>query len=192
MNLKEKVKALIEKAKICNMTLKWLIAGKYTKDLYDFVNVFKEDLYQTNFSFSTYERTITDEYTSNVNRTLYITNNDFLTKVIMPNVNTVDTYGFRNCSAMTYCELGQIISTLTNAFQGCEALETFKIKPESTGNIYLQYSPNLTVETLENIVENLADMTGQDMPTLSIGSGNLAKLSDEYIAMLNQKNWNYQ
>ena len=39
MNLKEKVQILIEKAKVCNMTLNWLKSYLF-KELYDFENLF--------------------------------------------------------------------------------------------------------------------------------------------------------
>ena len=201
MNLKEKVQALIEKAKVCNMTLKWINSGYRNPDeedeeifnasnIYDFVNLFKVDLCESNFIFSNYEKTIIDEYTTRFERSMwyYRTGNPFLEKVVMPNLEVIQNRSFYNCSAMTYCEVGQITSTGVSSFQDCTALETFKCKEGTTGDIYLQDSPNLTVESLEGIIDNYADMTGQTAPILSIGETNIAKLSEEYIAKAQQKN----
>lgn len=201
MSLKEKVKALIEKAKGYNTTLKWINSGYRNLDeedeqifnasnIYDFVNLFKVDLYESNFRFSNYEKTITDEYTIHFIRAMWknrSTGDPFLEKVVMPNLRIIDAHSFYNCTSMTYCEVGQITSMITTAFLDCTALETFKCKDGTTGNIYLQYSPNLTVESLEGIIDNYADMTGQTAPTLQIGS-NINKLSEEYITKAQQKN----
>jgi hypothetical protein len=41
------------------------------------------------------------------------------------------------------------------------------------------------------MIENLADLTGQTAKTFQIGATNLAKIDEEHMAMLNNKNWNY-
>lgn len=200
MSLKEKVKALIEKAKVCNMTLKWINSGYRNQDeeldeifnasnVYDFVNLFKVDLHDSNFRFSNYEKTIIDEYTTRFTRTMWSSRSGdpFLEKVVMPNLMYIDSRAFYNCSAITYCEVGKIESIAVNAFQDCTSLETFKCKAGTTGSIYLQFSENLSVESLEGIIDNYADMTGQTAPTLQIGS-NINKLSEEYITKAQLKN----
>ena len=188
-------------AEIVDMTLKWISSGYRNPDeedeeifnasnIYDFVNLLKVDLFESNFTFSNYEKTIIDEYTTYFDRSMWSNKNGnpFLEKVVMPNLRNIEGRSFDNCSAMTYCELGQITSTTTTSFQDCTALETFKCKEGTTGNIYLQYSPNLSVESLEGIIDNYADMTGQTAPTLYITETNIAKLSEEYIEKAKQKN----
>lgn len=189
-------------AEIVDMTLKWINSGYRNPDeeneeifnasnIYDFVNLFKVDLSDSNFIFSNYEKTIIDEYTTMFKRFMW--NNTygdpFLEKVVMPNLRDIKGLSFYNCSAMTYCELGQITSTSANSFQGCTALETFKCKAGTTGSIYLQYSDNLSVESLEGIIDNYADMTGAETaPLLYIGETNISKLSEEYITKAQLKN----
>lgn len=201
MSLKEKIQALIEKAKACNIALKWINSGYrnedeendeifYASNIYDFVNLFKVDLHDSNFRFSNYEKIIIDEYTAHFTKAMWSTRNGnpFLEKVVMPNLRVIDSRVFYACSAMTYCEVGQITSTGSNAFQDCTALETFKCKAGTTGNLNLQYSDNLSVESLEGIIDNYADMTGQTAPMLQIGLANINKLSEEYITKAQQKN----
>ena len=47
----------------------------------------------------------------------------------------------------------------------------------------------LTVESLIGMFEALADLTGQTAKTLTIGATNIAKLTEEQIAIATQKNW---
>lgn len=186
MNLKEKVQALIEKAKVCNMTLNWLKSYIF-EQFYDFENLYCFDLFDLPFKFSQYERTILDNYTTMVARPMNINGNPDLLGVVMPCVEQVFAKGFYGCEGMTECELGRLTKTATSSFQDCTALKHFIIKPETTASIYLQYSNELTVESLQGIIDNYADMTGQTAPTLIIGS-NINKLSEEYIIKAQQKN----
>ena len=78
-----------------------------------------------------------------------------------------------------------------NTFSGCTALTDLTIGEGWAVSIYLTYSPNLTVESLHGMIENLADLTGSTAKTFSVGATNLAKIDEEHIAMLQAKNWNY-
>jgi hypothetical protein len=46
-----------------------------------------------------------------------------------------------------------------------------------------------TIETLVAMLEALKDLTGQTAKTLTIGRTNLAKLTEEQIAIATNKNW---
>ena len=58
-------------------------------------------------------------------------------------------------------------------------------------NFYLSYSPNLTVESIMNVITQAADLNnlGITGKTLTLGSENLAKLSDEQKAVATSKGW---
>ena len=47
----------------------------------------------------------------------------------------------------------------------------------------------LTVESLMSVINALADRTGMDSDTLTIGSAHLAKLTPEQIKVATDKNW---
>lgn len=79
----------------------------------------------------------------------------------------------------------------TSTFQGCTKLKNITIGEGWAVNIYLHYSNNLTVESLHGMIENLADLTGQTAKTFQIGATNLAKIDEEHLTMLDDKNWNY-
>ena len=53
----------------------------------------------------------------------------------------------------------------------------------------LDYYNHLTVESLMSIINALADRTGMDSDTLTLGSANLAKLTPEQIKVATDKNW---
>ena len=72
------------------------------------------------------------------------------------------------------------------------SLTVLEVGNGTSADLYLQYSTNYTQATLHAIIENLADLTGKTAKTFVVGETNLAKIDDEHIAMLNQKNWNYQ
>lgn len=79
----------------------------------------------------------------------------------------------------------------TSSFQGCTALTDITIGEGWAVSIYLHYSENLTVESLHGMIENLADLTGKTAKTFQIGATNLAKIDEEHLTMLQNKNWNY-
>ena len=79
----------------------------------------------------------------------------------------------------------------TSAFEGSTAIKSVTIGEGWAVSIYLNYSNNLTVESLHGMIENLADLTGLTAKNFKVGETNLAKIDEDHIAMLNAKNWNY-
>ena len=75
---------------------------------------------------------------------------------------------FTNCSRLTNVTLG-------NNFN-CD-------------NLDLSVSTKYSVDTLVAMLTALADRTGQTAYTLTLGTTNLAKLSDEQKAIATDKNW---
>ena len=143
----------------------------------------------------------------------------FLTEINLPMLTTIGDNGFRGCSALTEINapslttIGKDIilntSNLTNMIVGVltgtdhfsfrqtnrfynGSLTVLEVGNGTSADLYLQYSTNYTQATLHAIIENLADLTGKTAKTFFVGDTNLAKIDDEHIAMLNQKNWSYQ
>lgn len=79
----------------------------------------------------------------------------------------------------------------TDTFQNCSSLVNLTIGEGWAVSIYLNYSNNLTVESLHGMIENLADLTGKTAKNFNVGATNLAKIDEDHMAMLNAKNWNY-
>ena len=78
------------------------------------------------------------------------------------------------------------------AFAGCPSLTNINFAEGSVinaENIDFHESVNLTVQSLLNILNILKDLTGMDSKTLTLGSENLNKLTDEQKAIATNKNW---
>ena len=56
-------------------------------------------------------------------------------------------------------------------------------------SLNLQSSTNYSVETLLGMLNALADRTGEDTATLTLGSTNLSKLTDAQKRIATEKNW---
>ena len=94
----------------------------------------------------------------------------------MTSISLLDT---SYVSAMNYV-FGYInIDTLTD-------LGGFKNLSISVTSYFLDMCPNLTVESLMNVINNLATVSGK---SLKFGSTNLNKLTAEQIAVATNKGW---
>ena len=109
----------------------------------------------------------------------------------------LNTSGVTNMNSMFYyCSSLQTIPLLdtgsvTNMnymFNNCPYLEFLTMT-----NIKLSFdisaSTKFSQETLESLIDNLADLTGQTAQTFTMGSTNLAKVSQEKKDLATAKNW---
>lgn len=71
---------------------------------------------------------------------------------------------------------------------GCYALKEINIL-DIHYNFQISESTQFTREALVHIIGNLRDMTGSSAKTLTMGSTNLAKLTEDDIAVATDKNW---
>lgn len=98
---------------------------------------------------------------------------------------------FNNCSNLTTIELTSFVAS-QNMFSGCSALENLTVTGTITVNnndLNLSYSPKLTVESLMSVINALSDNTGKTTYTVTLGSTNLAKLTDEQKQIAIDKNY---
>lgn len=100
---------------------------------------------------------------------------------------------FRECTSLESVTITTVPPDLvmTSMFYTCTALKNLEIGAGWATHLYLQYSENLTQESLHGIIENLADLTGATAKVFSVGATNIAKIDEEHIAMLEAKNWTY-
>ena len=76
------------------------------------------------------------------------------------------------------------------AFGLCSALENVVFESGFNANgLDLSASTLYSVNTLVTMLNALANRTGQVPYTLTLGSTNLAKLSNEQLAIATEKNW---
>ena len=106
---------------------------------------------------------------------------------------------FYGCTSLTSVELPATITSATsNALTStgssyflyrCTNLETVIVGEDWNMSMKLDVSTNLTVDSMVAMFNSLKDLTGDTAKTLTLGSTNLAKLTDEQKAIATNKNW---
>ncbi len=94
------------------------------------------------------------------------------------NLKTIDLLILNNNGSQTF---------KTGCFQGCKNLEEVRIQGKIGNNFDIHYSSVLSYESLMSIITALIET--QNSLTLTIGQNNIDKLSDEDIAIVNNKGW---
>lgn len=134
--------------------------------------------------------TISNNVTRMENYTFYQCRS--LTNVTIPNsVTSIGKSVFYDCSNLTSVTIpNSVTSVESDAFLRCINLEnvTFEEDFQCSG-LDLSGSTKFSVDTMIAMFNALADKTGQTACTLKLGSTNLAKLSNEQLAVATQKNW---
>ena len=112
--------------------------------------------------------------------------------VIIPNsVNRLVSYAFQGCTSLASLTIPQSITRIDSyVFKDCSSLVNVTIgNGFNCNNLDLSASTKYNADTLVAMLTALADRTGQEAYTLTLGSTNLAKLSDEQKAIATDKNW---
>ena len=118
-----------------------------------------------------------------------------LTSIPLLNTSKVTNMGgmFSSCSSLTsiplldttnVTDMGYLFGYPTN--KNLTYLGGFKNLSISVASNFLDKCPNLTVESLMNVINNLATVSGK---TLKFGSTNLNRLTAEQIAIATNKGW---
>ena len=98
---------------------------------------------------------------------------------------------WQNCYNLVSLDLSgwdtSAVTNLNNCWYGCTSLMQLKFCPIPI-SFALSASPNLTVTSLLNVLENLPIV--ETRQTATIGAANKAKLTDEQIAAAAEKGWN--
>ena len=101
---------------------------------------------------------------------------------------------FRHCSSLTRIDNFNVNNSLAGhyIFHGCDKLSNIEWKGilsfgELTNNQFIMRGCPLSVDTIVGLFNILATVT--EAQTLTIGSSNLAKLTDEQIAIATNKGW---
>lgn len=77
----------------------------------------------------------------------------------------------------------------SSAFINATKLEEIRFEGTITGSLGIS-SPVLSIESVESIIEHLADLTGGTAKTLTLHATVKEKLTDAHIADITSKNWN--
>ena len=115
-----------------------------------------------------------------------------LISVTMPeSVTRIGEYAFDGCRSLTSITIPSSVTDIaSNAFFNCSNLENVTLEEDFQGSgLNLSASTKFSVDTMIAMFNALADLTGQQAKTLTLGSTNLAKLTNEQIAIATEKNW---
>ena len=115
-----------------------------------------------------------------------------LTNITLPNtVQYLRDQAFYDCRGLKTIGIPNSTKEFGNRCFGlCSALENVVLESGFNANgLDVSASSLFSVDTLVSMLNALADLTGQQAKTLTIGSTNLAKLSNEQIAIATEKNW---
>lgn len=113
---------------------------------------------------------------------------------------TIGSSIFYGCKALKKVYLPSSITTsyqngLTTTsssyyvFESCTALEDVQVGTDWNMSLRLNVSSNLTADSMVAMFNNLKNLTDETAKTLTLGSTNLAKLTDEQKAIATNKNW---
>lgn len=134
-----------------------------------------------------------------------LTSNTVITKVYLPKiVNTLFTWAFRYCSALTTLDASEgsdwsAVKRFSDFVGGCTSLTTIigTITGIGASVTNANYSPNfsncpLTADSAMVIINGLADLTGKTSKTLTLRSSTKTALTNagiNYDALAAAKNW---
>ncbi|MGN1404600.1 MAG: leucine-rich repeat domain-containing protein [Ruminococcus sp.] len=110
-----------------------------------------------------------------------------LTEVYIPdNITQIGNYAFQYCDTITRLHIPASVTTMGSlVFQYCTRLEHVTVGEGFACNLDIGASTAYTADTLNGIIANL----GTGSYTLTIGSTNLAKLTDAEKAVATNKGW---
>lgn len=82
------------------------------------------------------------------------------------------------------------LTSTVNFFINCSGLENVRFKEKTLSvSLSLSHSEKLTAESIQSIIDGLADLTGGTAQTLTVHATVGAKITDEQKAAISAKNW---
>lgn len=200
----EKVEQLIDKAEDEN---KWYLLSETFTDLPRFSNLTFEKLPRMNpikatsfsykFSFMPNLKRV-DFYINSESCTRF--DNCFAKCTVLEYVKGINTANATNFSDMfSWCTSLKTIeeplnfsnaTSFSGCFYGCTALQNIRSVPETIKKSISIPSPVLSDESIQSIIDGLADLTGGTAQTLTLNATVKAKLTETQLATITGKNWN--
>ena len=173
----------------------------------------QSDLYESVLTGEVTEFVIPSDWTE-IRRGAFNACTKLTSVTLSDNIATIGVTAFNFCLNLESINIPDgVVEIRDNAFYGCTSLINVTISNTVTklgksvftncsnltnvtlgnnfncNNLDLSASTKYSVDTLAAMLTALADRTGQTAYTLTIGTTNLAKLSDEQKAIATDKNW---
>lgn len=114
-----------------------------------------------------------------------------LYKIALPSgVSTIHDYSFAQCDKLAEVYLPNTVSYISDtAFNSDKSLYKVTLEDGFKASLNIA-SGSYTSAVMVNMLNALADLSGQTAKTLTLGSSNLAKLTAEQKQIATNKNWN--
>ena len=182
---------LLDTSKVTNMYYMFYnCQSLQTIPLLDTSNVTNmSSMFQSCFSL----QTIPQLDTSKVQTMVYMFNNcQSLQTIPLLDTSKVTNMGymFQSCSSLQTIPLlnTSSVTNMSGMFNSCSYLE-FLTMANIKVSFSISASTKFSQETLEALIDNLVDLTGQTAQTFTMGSTNLAKVSQEKKDLATSRNW---
>lgn len=122
----------------------------------------------------------------------YSDNLTTIPKINLSSIGSNSTYLFQSCGKLQTIEeltISETVAFVTSSFNGCTALTHLIMTGTlATNGLDLQWSTKLDHDSLMSIINVLQTKTSGTW-TVTLGSNNLAKLTDAEKAIATQKGW---
>ena len=113
----------------------------------------------------------------------------------IPSLNTISCTNMNNmfawCSALQ--SVGKLnaynLTSATSMFENCTALTNLGGFTDLSVNLDLSSCTSLTAESLMNVINEAKDLSETGNATLTLGSTNISKLTEDQIAIATAKGW---
>ena len=109
------------------------------------------------------------------------------------NCSNLKKLGVVDCDSVTSINyfFGNAPGTYLTEFGGCRNLGKASSVSGTNGNYFMNYAPNLTYESVMNVINGLYDRAsaGLSVLTLKLHANHLAMLSEDDIAIATNKGW---
>ena len=115
--------------------------------------------------------------------------------LINTRLTTISPRCFYGCSALTTLSLPNSLTTVTtpansqNSFFGCSALSYVTLEDGFLCNLNLSYSTQFSANSIIVMLNALGEVPDGETRTLTLGSTNLAKLTDAQKQIATDKGW---
>lgn len=138
-----------------------------------------------------YQFEIVDNQITNIREYAFF--NSSVTKAQFDRLQFVSMRCFYNCQKLTTLILPSVTSIYSTPFNGCSKLQHVEFKKNSitstTNSIVLSSSSLLSDESIQNIIDALADLTGATSQKVTFHSTVTDKLTEEQVQQITDKNW---
>ena len=113
------------------------------------------------------------------------------TLTLSENITSVGMQCFRSCKDLTNIHLPSSLNTIGDrAFANCSGLRNVTLGKNFDAKGAVFSAGEFEVDVMIAMFEALKDNTGLEAKTLTLGSTNLAKLTEEQKQIATNKNWN--